>query len=385
MSIQSEIDRINGNISDTYSVLSDLGADTPSVANSNNLSSTAESIKAVLYSEQTLTDAQKVRARNNIGAGISNFSGDYNDLTNRPTIPAAVTESTVSGWGFTKNAGTYSKPSGGIPKTDLASAVQTSLGLADTALQSYTETDPIFSASVAAGISASDITTWNSKGTYSKPSGGIPKTDLASAVQTSLGKADSALQSYTETDPVFAASAASSITSTDITNWNGKTSNTGTVTSVTVKMNGSTKGTVTSSGTIELGTVITEETDPTVPSWAKATNKPTYTASEVGAVPTTRKVAGKALSSDISLVASDIAFQSSNFEGQIVNVDEALEQLQSSKLATPSGGTVGQVLKKTATGIEWADESGGGGSSDAESLSDSEIEALWNSVWEATT
>ena len=54
-------------------------------------------------------------------------------------IPAAVTESTVSGWGFTKNTGTYSKPSGGIPKTDLASAVQTSLGKADTALQSYTE------------------------------------------------------------------------------------------------------------------------------------------------------------------------------------------------------------------------------------------------------
>lgn len=57
-------------------------------------------------------------------------------------IPAAVTESTVSGWGFTKNSGTYSKPSGGIPATDLASAVQTSLGKADTALQSYTETDP---------------------------------------------------------------------------------------------------------------------------------------------------------------------------------------------------------------------------------------------------
>jgi len=33
------------------------------------------------------------------------------------------------------------------------------------------------------------------KGTYSKPSGGIPKTDMASAVQTSLGKADTALQS----------------------------------------------------------------------------------------------------------------------------------------------------------------------------------------------
>jgi hypothetical protein len=33
------------------------------------------------------------------------------------------------------------------------------------------------------------------KGTYSKPSGGIPSSDLASAVQTSLGKADTALQS----------------------------------------------------------------------------------------------------------------------------------------------------------------------------------------------
>ena len=33
-------------------------------------------------------------------------SGSYNDLSNKPTIPSAVTESTVSGWGFTKNAGT---------------------------------------------------------------------------------------------------------------------------------------------------------------------------------------------------------------------------------------------------------------------------------------
>lgn len=69
----------------------------------------------------------------------SEFSGSYNDLTNKPTIPAEVTESTVSGWGFTKNTGTYSKPANGIPKTDLASDVQTSLGKADTALQSYTE------------------------------------------------------------------------------------------------------------------------------------------------------------------------------------------------------------------------------------------------------
>lgn len=33
-------------------------------------------------------------------------SGSYNDLSGKPTIPSAVTESTVSGWGFTKNTGT---------------------------------------------------------------------------------------------------------------------------------------------------------------------------------------------------------------------------------------------------------------------------------------
>ena len=70
----------------------------------------------------------------------------------------------------------------------------------------------------------------------------VAKADLAEDVQTSLGKADTAMQSYTETDP-------------------------------------------------------------TVPSWAKAEKKPTYTASEVGAVPTSRKVNGKALSADITLGA----------------------------------------------------------------------------------
>ena len=48
------------------------------------------------------------------------------------------------------------------------------------------------------------------------------------------------------------------------------------------------------------------EEDPTVSAWAKADTKPTYTASEVGAVPTTRKVNSKALSSDITLSASDV-------------------------------------------------------------------------------
>lgn len=50
-------------------------------------------------------------------------------------LPEEVTEETVAEWGFTKNTGTYSKPNEGIPKTDLTSSVQSSLEKADAALQ----------------------------------------------------------------------------------------------------------------------------------------------------------------------------------------------------------------------------------------------------------
>lgn len=36
-------------------------------------------------------------------------SGNYDDLSNKPSIPSAITESTVSGWGFTKNQGTITE------------------------------------------------------------------------------------------------------------------------------------------------------------------------------------------------------------------------------------------------------------------------------------
>ena len=108
---------------------------------------------------QGLTTAQKANARTNIGAGTSSFSGSYNDLTNKPTIPSAITESTVSGWGFTKNTGTYSKPSDGIPKSDLASAVQTSLNKADTALQSLPSHTHNYAGSSSAGGAANSVKT----------------------------------------------------------------------------------------------------------------------------------------------------------------------------------------------------------------------------------
>ena len=95
------------------------------------------------------------------------------------------------------------------------------------------------------------------------------------------------------------------ITSADVAGW-GFTKNKGTVTSVAVKMNGVIKGPVTSSGTIDLGTVLTDASKfATSAQGTKADN----------AVPNTRKVNNKALSSDITLGAADVGVTETAFPG----------------------------------------------------------------------
>lgn len=99
------------------------------------------------------------------------------------------------------------------------------------------ELDDTLSQSGKAADAAAVGTALAGKGTYSKPSGGIPKSDLASDVQTSLGKADTAVQT---------------------------------------------------------------ETDPTVPSWAKSPAKPSYSYSEITGTPTLAAVATSGSYSDLS-------------------------------------------------------------------------------------
>jgi hypothetical protein len=134
-------------------------------------------------------------ARAAIGAGTSNFSGSYTDLSDKPTIPSktselqndsgfltqhqdisgkqdkATLEEDVAAKGFTKNTGTYSKPAGGIPKTDLSDAVQASLGKADTALQ----TAPVTSVNGKTGevsLGAADV------GALSSAAGAVGTTNI---------------------------------------------------------------------------------------------------------------------------------------------------------------------------------------------------------------
>jgi len=69
-------------------------------------------------------------------------------------------------------------------------------------LKSFTETDPLFSASAAKNISSTNVTDWNSAfGWGNHATAGY-------------------LKSFIETDPVFTVSAAKNISSTNVTDWN---------------------------------------------------------------------------------------------------------------------------------------------------------------------
>ena len=201
--------------------------------------------------------------------------------------------------------GAYVKPVSGIPKTDLASGVQTSLNKADTALQTAPVTS-VNSKTGAVTLNAADV------GAYEKPSGGIPKNDLSSAVQTSLDKADTALQ----TAPV--------------TSVNSKTG--------AVSLNASDVNALPDSTTF-VSTVNGQSGDVIV-------NVPTKTSD---------------LTNDSGFLTSAVT----TFNGQSGAVTytapvTSVDGKTGAVTVMPSGGTTGQVLTKTASGEEWQNPTGGG-------------------------
>ena len=101
------------------------------------------------------------------------------------------------------------------------------------------------------------------------------------------------------------------------------------------------------------------ETDPTVPSWAKAPSKPSYTASEVGALPSDTSIPSK--TSDLT---NDSGFltQHQDISGKADKADLAtvatsgdyddLTNKPTIPTGIPSGGTAGQFLVK-ASGTDY--------------------------------
>lgn len=91
------------------------------------------------------------------------------------------------------NNSKYTMPGSGIPKSDMASAVQTSLEKADTAYQKSAEGIP------STDLDESVQTSLNKAETaYQKPGDGIPGSDLDETTRESLNKADEALRPLTD-------------------------------------------------------------------------------------------------------------------------------------------------------------------------------------------
>ena len=188
------------------------------------------------------------------------FESDLTAHTGNSDIHVTASQKTV--W-----SAKYDKPTGGIPKTDLASAVQTSLGKADTALQQHQDISGKADVSALTShtgdttihTSTAEKNTWNAK--YTKPSGGIPKTDLASSVQTSLGKADTALQEHQDISGKADVSALTAhtgnadihVTTANKTAWNAK-ANKPTTATVTMSASGWSNGTYSFESTYPVAT-----------------------------------------------------------------------------------------------------------------------------------
>jgi hypothetical protein len=180
--------------------------------------------------------------------------------------------------------GGYEPPVGGIPKTDLASDVQASLDLADSALQSQTQANW-----TQTNTSADDyiknkptLATVATSGSYNdlsnKPT--IGDNDIVGisdgtasdgAVVFSKRNGDTVTLDFNHSHPQYALANSLSTVATsgdyddltgkptkvsDFTNDSGFTSNAGTITGIT--MNGASKGT---SGVVNLGTVVTAHQD----------------------------------------------------------------------------------------------------------------------------
>lgn len=149
----------------------------------------------------------------------------WDNVSGKPAFaPANAQKNVQSDWNATSgDALILNKPT--IPTVNNAKLLIQKNGVDVQQFTANQSTDATANITVPTKVTDLENDANYASGTYTKPSGGIPKNDLASDVKTSLGKADTALQSFTETDP-------------------------------------------------------------TVPSWAKAEHKPTYAASEIGGLST---------------------------------------------------------------------------------------------------
>ena len=297
------------------------------LSNKPNIPTVPTNVSAFTNDAGYLTEHQDIsgKANSNDLATVA-FSGDYEDLENTPTIPD-VPEWAMSS---TKPSYTVSEIDGAqeelVSGTNIKTINGTSvLGSGNITIQGGGGDVNVIESITFNGSAVPVDSSKNAAITYSAPvtsvNGNTGAVTISVPTKVSDLTNDSGfITSYTETDPVFSASAAASITSADITAWNGKSTFSGSYNDLTDKPTLFSGAYADLTGKPNLATVATSgdyddlsnkptiptvptnvsaftndagyitgytETDPTVPSWAKASTKPSYTAAEVGALPDT--------------------------------------------------------------------------------------------------
>ena len=173
-------------------------------------------------------DSTIVNALNNINnkantadlASVA-FSGSYNDLANKPTIPTKTSDLTNNS-NFVSNTSYATANTGGVVKVGSGLSITNGVlsttggGVADAVEWSNVLNKP------------SDVSYWNNDAGYI--------TSAALPTKTSDLTNDSGfLTSYTETDPIYSASPAAGITAADISSWNAKSDFSGSYNDLTDK------------------------------------------------------------------------------------------------------------------------------------------------------
>ena len=191
----------------------------------------------------------KTRKINNKALSSDITLGAADVGVNETTFPGLKKTGTVTG---VKMNGTTKNPSSGV----------VDLGTVITAHQSLEgKQDKITSSNKLAASLVSGLATVATSGSYNDLSN-KPTIPTVNNGKLTIQKNGTDVATFTANQSTNVTANITVPTKvSEITNDSGYTTNKGTVTSVAVKMNGSTKGTVTSSGTIDLGTVLTSHQD----------------------------------------------------------------------------------------------------------------------------
>ncbi len=162
-----------------------------------------------------------IRISENQITNLGNYIETETDPVYSNSIASGITATDTTSWNHKLDSYTETDP---VYSNSIASGITATDTISwNHKLDSYTETDPVYSNSIASGITATDTTSWNHKLDSYTETDPVYSNSIASGITaTDTTSWNHKLDSYTETDPVYSNSIASGITATDTTSWNHK-------------------------------------------------------------------------------------------------------------------------------------------------------------------